>query len=106
MFVNWGGGERGGRGRGGGGGRGERTLIDFLMTIKVQNFVIVLPSIRYVTCITSGPDWPAWLSALVIQRGLNISCTMKLCVKNFSGYVSLMPDFEFRLRNEQANVGF
>lgn len=31
---------------------------------------------------------------------------MKLCVKNFSGYVSLMPDFEFRLRNEQANVGF
>lgn len=38
MFVNWGGGGRGGRGRGGGGGGrgGERTLIDFLMTIKVQ----------------------------------------------------------------------
>lgn len=100
MFVNWGG------GGGGGGGRGGENLNWFPNDYKSSNFVIVLPSIRYITCITSGPDWPAWLSALVIQRGLNISRTMKLCVKNFSGYVSLMPDFEFRLRNEQANVGF
>lgn len=102
MFVNWGGGGRGQEEEEGGG----ENLNWFPNDYKSSNFVIVLPSIRYITCITSGPDWPAWLSVLVIQRGLNISCTMKLCVKNFSGYVSLMPDFEFRLRNEQANVGF
>lgn len=102
MFVNWGGGGRGQEEEEGGG----ENLNWFPNDYKSSNFVIVLPSIRYITCITSGPDWPAWLSVLVIQRGLNISCTMKLCVKNFSGYVSLMPDFEFRLRNEQTNVGF
>lgn len=107
MFVNWGGGRRGGGGGRGGGGRGGgENLKWFPNEYKSSNFVIVLPSIRYITCITSGPDWPAWLSVLFIQRGLNISRTMKLCLKNFSGYVSLMPDFEFRLRNEQANVGF
>lgn len=69
-------------------------------------FVIVLPTaldILLVLCL----DLIDLIKSLSHSQGIiNISRRMKICVKNFSGYVSLMPDFEFRLRNEQANVGF